>query len=227
MIRALLFDWDGTLLDSIPMILCSLRHTLTKHLGEAPPDDRLVLGIGTPLRNQLEGYARQAGREGEEIVDTLVEGYLEHNLKIHDQEARLFPGILESLKQLLAQGLSLGIVTSKSRISTLRGLQVTQSQDLFELLICSDDLKVHKPDPAPVRLALERLALKPEEAIYIGDSPHDMRSGRGAGVLSAAVRWSPFPEEELLRTSPDLWLDKPADLLKLSDQPRYRSTASS
>ncbi len=209
-IRTVLFDLDGTLIDSIELILASYRHTLAT-LGRPPvPDTEWMRGVGTPLRVQLGQWA-----ESPEDLQTLVATYREYNLANHDQMIRPFPGIAELVGQIRAAGLRTGVVTSKNREGTRRGLQLFGLEEAMDVLVCADDVTRPKPHPEPVKQAVRLLDADPATTIFVGDSIHDLHSGRGAGVLTGAVLWGPFRREDLEPAAPDFWLETPGDLGRL------------
>src|SRR5258708_33354934 len=108
----------------------------------------------------------------------MVGSYRDYNLAHHDEMVRRCPGVLEALRSLKDSGKQLGVVTSKMRSGTVRGLRVCGFDGLFEVLVGADDVERHKPDPAPVLKALELLTADPASTVFIGDSPHDLASGR-------------------------------------------------
>jgi len=209
-IDTVLFDLDGTLVDSIELIMTAYRHTMQHCLGHVPPDALWLAGLGTPLARQLEEFARDP--EHHEQMRVTFRDY--SNLH-HDQMLRSYDGIAALLHELKDRGLKLGLVTSKHRVSSLRAFRVLGLEDLFEVLVCADDVERHKPDPLPVSRALELLGSKAERAVFVGDSPHDMVSGRRAGVRTAVACWGPFEKSQLEGTRPDHWLQEPAQLLEL------------
>lgn len=213
----LLFDLDGTVLDSVPMIVDSLRWTVSTELGLDLDDDTLRAGVGTSLKAQLTAHALRAGEDPtDERVMALVWSYLEHNHATHDERIKLYPGMLDTLDALASRGHRMGIVTSKARQISLRGLTVTRAARCFEHLIGYEDTLKHKPEPEPLYLALERFGYEAAEAVYIGDSPFDMLAGRAAGLRTIAAGWGPFPRAELEATEPDHLLESHADLLRLA-----------
>lgn len=208
--QTLLFDLDGTLIDSVGLIFASYNHTLRIHRGEERDDDYWLTKLGTPLRTQLAEFS------GDPVeVEAMATTYREHNHGLHDELVRAYDGVVELIKELELRGNRLGLVTSKSRLGARKGLDLIGLNDCFETLICLEDVNEHKPHPAPVLAALERLSVEPERAIYIGDSPHDLISGRAAGTATAAVGWGPFPRADLDRCEPTHWLEQPSDLLHL------------
>lgn len=209
-IDTMLFDLDGTLIDSIGLILESYRHTMRIHRNTEVPDSVWLEGIGTPLRTQLQAVSDDPA-EIERMVDT----YREFNFANHDAMIRPFPGIFEAVSKLGNAGIKLGVVTSKAQIGLARGLQVSGLEGVFEALVSIDEVSNYKPHPEPVLKALEMLGSTPASTVFIGDSPHDMGAGRGAGVFTAAALWGPFARADLERHSPDYWLSSPADITPL------------
>ncbi|MDH3732848.1 MAG: HAD-IA family hydrolase [Gemmatimonadota bacterium] len=206
--EVILFDLDGTLVDSAELILESYRHTMRVHFDEVPPDEVWLASFGTPLRAQFRQFVDTV-----EEVQQLVDTYIEHNLRVHEEYIRPFDGIAETLLHLLDAGSRLGIVTSKAARGTARSLEACGiPAEWFEVVVTSDEPVPHKPDPAPVRLALDRLRVESTTASFVGDSIWDLRAGRAAGVCTVAALWGPFSENELAVEAPDVMADRPADL---------------
>jgi pyrophosphatase PpaX len=128
---------------------------------------------------------------------------------------RPYPGVIEQILEIRARGVQTGLVTSKNRYGALRGLGLCHAESLMDVMVCADDVVNPKPHPEPVEKAVALLGADPATTVYIGDSVHDMRSGRAAGVQTAAVLWGPFTREELAPTEPDYWLEQPEDLTAL------------
>jgi pyrophosphatase PpaX len=205
-----LFDLDGTLIDSVELILRSYRHTLRIHRGLEPPDDEWMAGLGTPLWVQFRRWT-----EDEAEIRAMVETYRDYNLSHHDELVRAYDGVVEQVRALRAAGKTLGLVTSKLRGGALRGLRLVGIEDQFTVVVGSDEVTHPKPHPEPVLTALERLGRPPEGTVFIGDSRHDLESGRAAGVKTAAVLWGPFDRAHLQDLEPDYWLERPEDLAEL------------
>lgn len=202
-----LFDLDGTLIDSIELILQSYRHTLTVHRGTTPNDDVWLAGLGTPLRSQFRAFT-----DDEVEIEAMIATYREYNLENHDAMVREYPGARDAVARLQARGCRLGVVTSKMRAGAFRGLGLCGFDGLFEVVIGADDVTQPKPDPEPVLKALDLLAGEVESTVFIGDSPHDLVAGRSAGVRTAAALWGPFTRAVLEPHAPDYWLTLPAEL---------------
>jgi pyrophosphatase PpaX len=209
-ITTLLFDLDGTLIDSIRLIIDSYHHTLKTHGLPPRTDDEWLHGIGTPLRVVFGDLASHP-----EQIEQLVQTYRDYNLAHHDTQVIPYVGAPELIRRVQAEGYRTALVTSKNRPGAIRGLQLAGIADCFQVLVCADDVTHPKPHPEPVLRALEHLAASPSEALFVGDSVHDMRCGRQAGVRTAAVLWGPFGRSHLEASEPDYWLDTPEDLLRL------------
>lgn len=210
MIGVALFDLDGTLIDSIELIQRSYAHTLREHRGYEPPLEFWLQGLGRPLRWQFAHFTQDPTE-----IEAMVATYRAFNLARHDAMVRAFDGGVDAVRALKQRGVKLGVVTSKLQAGAQRGLKHCGYDGLFDVIVGADDVADHKPHPAPVLLALERLGAKAGDAVMVGDSPHDLASGRGAGTLTAAVSWGPFPRAELLATAPDHWLETTADIARL------------
>jgi pyrophosphatase PpaX len=188
---AILFDLDGTLLDTKELILASYRYATREVLGASLPDESVLPLIGIPLVNQMRIVAPG-------YVDELVEVYREHNARMHDELIRPFEGTREALDALRAAGKRLAVVTSKRNDPARRGLACFGIQDYFEFIIGSDDTVTHKPDPEPLLLAVERLGIPADACVYVGDSPYDMQAACAANIDGIAALWGMFPRDTLM-----------------------------
>jgi pyrophosphatase PpaX len=205
-----LFDLDGTLIDSIALILASFHHTRSVHFGDRLPDAYYLETLGTPLRTAFERMASSP-----ESVEEMVKTYVDYNLAHHDQMVRAYPGVPEMVNALVARGALLGIVTSKMKPHAEQGLRVAGLDGAFDLLVTADDVTRGKPDPEPVRLALTRCGRAANESVFVGDAIHDIEAGNAAGVSTAAATWGPFTREVLEKSVPTFWLVRPEDVLGL------------
>jgi pyrophosphatase PpaX len=210
--RAILFDLDGTLADTVELILRCYRHTMRTHLGEELPDACWLARLGTPLRDQLREFARD-----DDEAARMLETYVTFQNALHDESVRPYPNVVEVIEKLGADGTALAVVTSKHRRIAQRTVDRCGLGDRFELLVGADDVTHGKPDPEPVLLALERLGIEGRagEVLFVGDSPYDMRAGRAAGTYTAAALWGPYGREVLEAEAPDFWLQSFTDLLYL------------
>jgi pyrophosphatase PpaX len=217
-----LFDLDGTLVDSTELIFRSYQHTLASELGVTATREELYLGFGQPLPEAFSAILdyRQVHLPAPEraaLVRRLVETYRAFNVANHDLLTRQFADVPSVLDELRRRGCPLGLVTSKGRAIAERGMRVADIADRFDVAIFQEDTERHKPYPDPLWLALERLGRRecPSEAVYVGDSTHDLVAGRAAGVRTAAALWGPFPRESLTALEPDYLLSSIRDVLGL------------
>lgn len=208
--RALIFDLDGTLIDSIELILRSYEHTLEVH--DLPPmsRDELVASIGTPLVAQ---FPRCGARP--EQVDELVATYRRFNHAHHDALVREYEGVGDALATLTERGVPMAIVTSKLAATAWAGLRLVGLETHFEHLIGSGDVTHHKPHPEPVLAGCARVGVEPSACAYVGDSTHDMRSARAAGARAIGVAWGPFAESDLVEAGAERVLRQPRELVEL------------
>lgn len=188
--RCILFDLDGTLIDTKTLILRSFRYALSRVLGRDYPDEVLLAGQGTPIEEQMRRFDAQR-------ADELVRTYTEFYLREHDALIAPFPGIPELLADLQAQGIRMAAVTSKRRRAAEMALARCHLAPYLAHTICPGDTREAKPSPEPVREALRRLQCRPQEAAMVGDSPYDMESARAAGVDAIGVTWGSHPAARL------------------------------
>jgi len=207
-IQAILFDLDGTLLDSNDLILASFQHVLQSKLKKDIPREKLIFSFGRPL---LEAMEEIAPGEGELLVNL----YREFAQLHHDEMVKLFPEVFSTIEKLHTMGIKLGIVTSKIRQTALRGLELFKIDGFFDVVVAYEDTTIHKPKPDPMLFALEKLVVKAENALMVGDSPHDIVSAKAAGTMTAAVTWSCFPLEVLKATEPTYIINSMSELIKL------------
>ncbi len=199
-LKTALFDLDGTILDSLPLIINTYRKVFVE-LDIPWGNGEVVKWIGRPIVDIAKFYA--GGERWKEFVD-LYQSIYAHD---HDSHTRIFPGATEALASLKKRGIQLGIVTSKRRPATMRSLDFLNLTDLFGVIITASDVAKHKPNPEPVLRALELLDTHPENAIFVGDSPFDIISGKKAGVYTIGVTWGMADGEELKSYNPDHLLD--------------------
>ncbi len=186
-----LFDLDGTLVDSGAMILASFRHATRAVLAREIPDEQLLAYVGgMRLAEQMERIAPDR-------ADELVRIYREHNEPLH-RELQACSGVLDVLETLKREGRRLGVVTAKRRATVDLAFAVVPLEHLLEVVVSADDTERHKPHPEPLLRALELLGAEPDEAAYVGDSPFDVRAAKAAGVLAVAVTWGGIHREEVL-----------------------------
>jgi pyrophosphatase PpaX len=204
---AVLFDLDGTLIDSIGLLLASVHHAFEGFSGVVPTDQEWVAGIGTPLGSQLRAFARS-----DEEAAALALRYRTYQREHHDRLTTLYEGAMEAVQTLAAAGHPMGIVTSKGNAMMERSLGYTGLTQYMQSTIGCDSCDRHKPDPLPVRLALQEMQYEAHEAVFVGDSPHDVNAGNAAGVTTIAALWGPFTKTELEPAHPNYYLEAISEL---------------
>ena len=202
-----LFDLDGTVIDSGAIILASMRHAAKEVLGEEPSDELLMAAVGGPgLEAQMHALAPDR-------VDELVRVYRAHNEPLHEELAWC-PGIDDLLVRLKDEGRRLGIVTAKRRATVELAFNVLPLEHLFDTVVGGDETARHKPDPEPLLLAAERLNVEPKACAYVGDSPFDIRAAKAARMDAIAVTWGGIHDRAKLEAEePDAIVDNAEELL--------------
>jgi pyrophosphatase PpaX len=206
--RTVLFDLDGTLVDSGSIILASFRHATSTVLRREIPDQELLAAVGgSGLREQMEALDPERAEE-------LIAVYSVHNAELHDG---LEPcaGVLDALESLHAEGRRLGVVTAKRRATLALAFEVLpELRRFFAVTIGAEDTERHKPNPEPLLVALERLGEDPANAVYVGDSPFDVQAAKAAGMGSIAATWGRIHSRERLeREEPDAIVESVEELL--------------
>jgi pyrophosphatase PpaX len=208
-LRAVLFDLDGTLLNSIPLIRRSFEQVFAD-FGIPWGDGEVMKTVGLPLRQAAEIYA--PGRE-EQFLEAYTEFYRDHQ----EEMLELFPGTVEGLEFLSGAGYLLGLVTSKRREPVVAGLSLTGLDRYLSHVVTLDDTSRPKPYPDCLLRCLELLAVEPGQAVYVGDSWYDVQTGKNAGVATAGVTWGIASREEMHPYRPDLIADDWRQLLDALD----------
>lgn len=203
-----LFDLDGTLIDTSECIRQCFRYATSEVLGEHIPDEVLMSTVGQPLRRQMEILSP-------EHTEELLAAYMEESHRIHDETIRRLPGVGEMLDELVKLKARMGVVTSKIHKPAQRDLECAGIADHFEFLIGADDCEKGKPDPAPVLEGARLLGTSATKCVYVGDSPYDIDAGNAAGALTVGVTWGMFEREVLLSHQPTCLIDRPDELVNL------------
>jgi pyrophosphatase PpaX len=210
---AILFDLDGTLIDSIELILKSAHFAFEGYSKPAPSDAEWLAGVGTPLVEMFRQYAKDPAD-----VDGLIARYREYQIPNHDRLVTAYDGVVSTVKRLRAERHPMAVVTSKTEVLARRGIDHVGIGDCFDVVIGCDSTQQHKPHPEPVFVALERLGRAPADAVFVGDSVHDMASGNAAGVTTIAALWGPFSRADLAPSNPGHWLERIDGLPALLDR---------
>lgn len=195
--KAVVFDLDGTIVDSVELIIISFQHAVREVLGREISREKSIAWVGRPLREQMAFFSP-------EHADELVEVYREFNHREHDRMLKLYEGIPGLLEALLGAGVRLGLVTSKSRYTTQMAFDLTGIEGYFDASVCADESAGNKPSPEPILACLDRIGVSVDEAAYVGDSPSDIQAARAACVDAIAVSWGVFDTDTLEAEKPDV-----------------------
>jgi pyrophosphatase PpaX len=199
LLKAALFDFDGTLVDTTEMIYLGMRHAASTVLGRDDiPRETLLANVGQPLPRQMELIDA-------EKAELLLEAYRHHHEENHDALIQEFPQVAVTLSRLRSAGIKVAVVTSKRRASVEMALKnFPDLRNVVDRFVTMEDANEHKPHPEPLWRGLELLGGIPkEEAAYVGDSPFDVEAAKAAGVTSVAVSWGAFSEDRLRGAEPD------------------------
>jgi pyrophosphatase PpaX len=199
LLKAALFDFDGTLVDTTEMIYQGMRHAASTVLGRDDiPRETLLANVGQPLPRQMELIDA-------EKTELLLEAYRHHHEENHDALIQEFPQVAQALSRLRSAGIKVAVVTSKRRMSVEMALDnFPDLRNVVDRFVTMEDTNEHKPHPEPLWRGLELLGGIPkEEAAYVGDSPFDVEAAKAAGVTSVAVSWGAFSEDRLRGAEPD------------------------
>jgi pyrophosphatase PpaX len=207
-IKNILFDLDGTLLDTNELIIQSFKHTYKTHLNKDVDKDEIIKSFGEILKITLD-------REFGEYSDEAIKTYRNFQVGNFEKLIAIHKGVKEGIVELHRQGYKLGVVTSRLNESAIRGLKHFGLMEYFQSIIGADDTDKHKPDPIPAFMALKELGGKPEETLIVGDSPFDILCGKNAGIKSVAVAWSALPMDIILKYDPDYVVNSMKELLTL------------
>lgn len=210
-INTLLFDFDGTLLDTNELIVQTFLTVLSEHFpGEYGREDVLHF-IGPSLEQTFTNIAPDK-------VNELSDQYRRLNRTLHDDLVSEYDGVTETLRMLKSRGLKMAIVSTKREETILHGLRLMGVDDVFDVLVALDHVQNPKPHPEPLELALRLLEADREDALMIGDNSHDIEGGKNAGVRTAGVSWTAKGEEFLASFQPDFMLQHISDLLELTKE---------
>lgn len=207
-ITTLLFDLDGTLINTNELIVESFLHTLNHYFPDQYDREDVYPFMGPPLTDTFEALDPERSAE-------MVTHYRKFNLEQHDALVTEFEGVFETIRTLHENNFKMAIVSTKIHETVLKGLKLTNLDPFFDVVIGLDDVENAKPHPEPVEKALAALGSSPEEAIMVGDNYHDIEGGQNAGVKTAGVAWSIKGREFLEAYNPDYMLESMTDLLDI------------
>ncbi|GGM36319.1 pyrophosphatase PpaX [Paraliobacillus quinghaiensis] len=207
-IRTILFDLDGTLINTNDLIIESFTHTLEKHIPTPFTREEILNFIGPPLYDSFHSVAPDQ-------VEEMMVTYREHNISNHEKFVKAYPTVVETITTLKEKGYTLGIVTTKIRDTAELGMKITGLLDMFDVIVGLDDVTNAKPHPEPIFKALNQLGAHPQTTLMVGDNYHDIEAGQNAGTKTAGVAWTIKGKEFLASYKPDYMLEEMRDLLDI------------
>ncbi|PPA70203.1 pyrophosphatase PpaX [Jeotgalibacillus proteolyticus] len=212
-IDTVLFDLDGTLIDTNELIISSFMHVMDHYFPAQYTRNDVLQFMGPPLVESFE-------RINPAKVDEMVDFYRAYNLENHDLLVTGFPKVEEAVKELAERNIKMAIVSTKRNDVVIKGLKLMKLDHYFDVVVGLDDVKNAKPDPEPLLLALKRLNSLPENTIMVGDNHHDIVGGQNAGTKTAGVAWSAKGRDYLLKYKPDWILDSMMDIVSIISEPK-------
>lgn len=212
MIKAVLFDFDGTVADTNNLILNSFKHVFETYRINDVSDETIYSFFGEPLTITLGRYADA------DSVGEMISCYRNHNLSKHDEMIGIFPGVKETLEYLNKNQITCGVVTSKLLPTVMKGMDAIGLRNYFQLLVTPEDTVKHKPDKEPVMFALKKLGYACDEVLMVGDSPYDIESGNSAGCRTVAVMYSKISKDILDASKPTFKVDKFEDIITIIEK---------
>lgn len=207
MIKAVLFDIDGTLLDTEKQVIAGLQETLREQKGLQVAAEDLFYTLGIPGKQVVADFA-----DSDSESDQLLQSW-ESKMKTNFNDVQIFPGIVDLLEGLREKGLLLAIVTSKNKSEFVDEVTPFGLNSYFQAVITASDTLKHKPNPEPVLKGLDELQVLAEQTIYVGDAVYDLRSGKAAGTKFAFATWGAKFHSEFEQA--DYQLQHPQDLLQI------------
>ncbi|WP_347548811.1 pyrophosphatase PpaX [Pseudalkalibacillus hwajinpoensis] len=208
-INTILFDLDGTLINTNDLIMASFKHTFEHYYPGRYSDEELVGFIGEPLYHTFE-------KHDENLAEEMVAFYRKHNIENHDKLVTEFDGVFETVKTLSENGYKMAIVTSKMRNTVEMGLKLTQLDQFFPVVITVDEVENPKPHPEQLETAMKKLSAVQSETLMVGDSQYDILGGQNAGVATVGVSWTIKGRDFLSSYKPDYMIDHMAELLSIA-----------
>ena len=215
-VNTIMFDFDGTIMDTNDIILNSWNYTFNVLRGHDADRDLMLEHFGEPLELSMKKFFDAEGDTVKEYID-IYRSYQTDNFV---NDIKLFPGVPEMLESLKNAGYTLALVTSRLKHTTMQGVEKFGLERYFDVVITANDCTKHKPDPQPINITLEKLGKKAEEAVMVGDTVMDLDCAKNAGVMSVLVGWSMAlpPEKVTKNDAPDYILRNAADMLPFLEE---------
>lgn len=210
MIQAVLFDLDGTLINTNQLVIDSFKHAFKTELNINPNDEEIIQYFGEPLMVTLARYDK-------ENTMKLYNAYVQYNERNHDDVVYAMEGARDAIMGLKERGIKVGVVSSKRRIMVDRGLKVCSLMEFMDVIVTPEDTEKHKPDGEPLEKACELLGIDTANALMVGDSQFDILCGKNAASKTCLVKYTAASIQNILQYNPDYLIEKLTDLLGIID----------
>ena len=195
MIDTVLFDLDGTVIDSNQLILDNFKYVFEVALPHVKlKEEDYLMFIGPTLKQSISKYTTS-----EEELNRIIEMYRKRNVELHDLYVKPYDGAKILFQRLKEKGIKIGIVSSKMHYLIKRGLAISELREYVDYIVGSDDVENHKPHPEPILKAIE--FFQTQNAIYVGDHPNDILAAKNAKIPSIGVMYS-WVKDELKKSNP-------------------------
>lgn len=208
-IDTILFDFDGTLMDTTNVIMQSWQHVFKTITGKEGDEKRILSTFGGVLEDCLSSMFPH------EEVDTLVKIYRGYHNDHFLNLIGFYPGVEDMLTEVRSREYRTALVTSRLKKTTMMAVEKFDLDKYFDTILTANDCEKHKPDPAPINMTLSKLNSYHESAIMIGDTYNDLLCAKNAGVRSVMVGWAPAIDWHSVKEDPlpDFLIDSPMELL--------------
>jgi HAD superfamily hydrolase (TIGR01509 family) len=211
-LRAIIFDMDGTLADTFPLIVSAWNAAITPHTGKTYSDDEVISRFGIPDPQMIR---RELRDKGGAACEQAIELYHGHYQQRHREMVKPFEGIAEMLEALRRCNVPMGMMTGKGRRSAGITIECLGWNGIFDSVITGEDVMAQKPDPSGPLAVARALDVPARDCAFVGDSPADIGAGKAAGMVTVAAGWHPVYLQEIRRMKPDVWAQTPADVVRL------------
>ena len=205
MIKAVLLDFDGTIMNTPPVIIESWQYAARTLLGHELPLETVVASFGEPIAVTIDNLFE--GKDPQLVLKT----YLDYSLGLEKDAIKMFPGMKELVFKLKELGYMVAMVTTRVWKRMHYEVYDFHIFDEFDAVVSGEDCTKHKPDPEPCLIALDRLGIAADEAIMVGDTNMDLECAHNAGIKCGLVRWSLNASPEDFAAA-DFILETPEDL---------------
>ncbi|PIE97972.1 MAG: phosphoglycolate phosphatase [Treponema sp.] len=212
--KACIFDLDGTLTDTVETLAYFVNAELAKYDMPAIPSEKFKIFTGDGARNLIRRALAFHGRKDEAPEDKILQDYNAAYDANFLYKCKIYDGICELVNELKARGLKIAVVTNKPQGTAEKVVEHFFGAGTFEVVVGQREGFPIKPDPAGVFEVLEKLHLRKDECIYIGDTGTDMKTGKSAGLFTVGVLWGFRSKEEIEDAGADVIVSQPSEILR-------------